>query len=60
MAMAIGMDLYGTDLLDGPLTIRVPHPDAPVTVDRTRRIGITKATALDLRFSIAGSRFVSR
>ena len=59
-AMAIGMGHYGTDLTQGVLSIRVPVNSDPITVKTSRRIGISKATELDLRFFIAHNEFVSR
>ncbi len=59
-AMAIGMELYGADLTHGPLTIRVQREPARIKVATSRRIGITKATELDLRYWIANSEYVSR
>jgi DNA-3-methyladenine glycosylase len=60
-ALAIGLELNGTDLTAGPIVFsRKPQAwrDVPVSIDR--RIGITKAAELPWRFSAAGSRFVSR
>ena len=59
-AMAIGMDLYGADLIRGDLTIRVSDALRSTRVGTTRRIGISKAKDLELRFFIANNRFVSR
>jgi len=60
-ALAIGLELNGTDLTTGPIVFS-PKPRAwrnvPVSIDR--RIGITKAAELPWRFSATGSRFVSR
>jgi DNA-3-methyladenine glycosylase len=60
-ALAIGLDLNGSDLAAGPIVFS-SKPRAwrgvPVSVDR--RIGITKAAELPWRFSATGSRFVSR
>jgi DNA-3-methyladenine glycosylase len=60
-ALAIGLELNGTDLIAGPIVI-AGKPRAwrhvPVSVDR--RIGITKAVELPWRFSATGNRFVSR
>lgn len=58
-AMAIGMDLYGADLLKGPLRVRLPRTSEPVTIGATPRIGITKAADLELRFFIADNEYVS-
>ncbi|HTU86861.1 MAG TPA: DNA-3-methyladenine glycosylase [Solirubrobacteraceae bacterium] len=60
-ALAIGLELNGTDLTTGPIVFS-PRPRAwrnvPVSIDR--RIGITKAAELPWRFSATGSRYVSR
>ena len=60
IAMAISMSLYGADLTRGQLTIRIPDTIQPVRIATTRRVGISKATELDLRFFIANNEFVSR
>jgi DNA-3-methyladenine glycosylase len=60
-ALAIGLDLNGSDLAAGPIVFsRKPRAwrDVPVSIDR--RIGITKAAELPWRFSATGNRFVSR
>lgn len=59
-ALAIGMDLYGADLLRGPLTIRLTRRHETVEVATSRRIGISKAAHLPLRFFVDGSEWVSR
>lgn len=58
-AMGIGMNLYGADLIRGNLTIRVSEALRSTQVGTTRRIGISKAKDLELRFFIANNRFVS-
>ena len=60
IAMGIGMDLYGADLTDSPLTIRIPVAARQIEIETSPRIGIKKATGLPLRFFIAKSPFVSR
>lgn len=60
MAFSIGMDLYGADLLEGPLTIRVPERRRAPVVRSSRRIGISKSEELDLRFFIADNEYVSK
>jgi DNA-3-methyladenine glycosylase len=59
-ALGIGLELSRTSLLgDGPILFG-PRP-APVEVVRSApRIGLTRAQELDWRFTVAGSRHVSR
>ncbi len=60
-ALAIGLELNGTDLIAGPIVIAgKPRAWRDVAVSVDRRIGITKAVELPWRFSATGSRFVSR
>jgi DNA-3-methyladenine glycosylase len=60
-ALAIGLELNGSDLLDGPIALCPPASDRlPARVVIGPRVGITKATELPWRFSEAGNRFVSR
>ena len=60
-ALDIGMGLYGTDLIRGPLTVRMPDAATePIWIETSPRIGISKAKSLDLRFFIANNEFVSR
>jgi DNA-3-methyladenine glycosylase len=60
-ALAIGLELNGTDLIAGPIVIASrPRSWRDVAVSVDRRIGITKAVELPWRFSATGSRFVSR
>ena len=60
-ALGIELDLNGSDLVGGPITIEPPPADwPPVELIEGPRIGITKAAELPWRFSVAGSPFVSR
>ncbi len=60
-ALGVGMRHNGTSLLDGPVRIEPPPAGAPAAaLVAGTRIGITKATDLPWRFSLAGSRFVSK
>ena len=60
-ALGIELDLNGSDLEAGPVTIEPPPPGweevEPVV---GTRVGITKAAELPWRFCVAGSRSVSR
>ena len=60
-ALAIGLELNGSDLVHGPLRLgpRPPGWEEPGVVAGTR-IGITKAPELEWRFCAVGSRSVSR
>jgi DNA-3-methyladenine glycosylase len=60
-ALAIGLELNATSLIDGPIRIepRAPGWEAP-QIAIGRRIGITKAVDLDWRFCARGNRHVSR
>jgi DNA-3-methyladenine glycosylase len=60
-ALAIGLDLNGVSLAEGPIEVRAREPgwEEPQIVTGPR-IGISKATEHPWRFSIAGSRFVSK
>jgi len=61
LTQALGIELAhnGGDLSRGPVTITAAGAPVPeITV--SRRIGITRAVELPWRYSLAGSRFVSR
>jgi DNA-3-methyladenine glycosylase len=63
LTQALGIDLSdnGSDLLRGPIVFSSKPPawrDVEISVDA--RIGITRAAELPWRFSVTGSRFVSR
>jgi DNA-3-methyladenine glycosylase len=60
-ALAIGLDLNGISLADGPIEVlgREPGRADPVIVTAPR-IGITKAVEHPWRFCAAGSPFVSK
>jgi len=60
-ALGVGLELNGTDLVGGPVSIAArPAAWREVQVAVDRRIGITKAAELPWRFTAAGSRFVSQ
>jgi DNA-3-methyladenine glycosylase len=60
-ALAIGLDLNGTSLVDGPIEVVAREPGArEPRVVIGERIGITKAADLPWRFCDADSRHVSR
>lgn len=59
-ALGIGLEANGADLAREPFLLLPPEPGWCGEVVTGPRIGITKATELPWRFSVAGSRFVSR
>jgi DNA-3-methyladenine glycosylase len=58
-ALAIELIHNGGDLRDGPVTIS-PGDGPRLEIVTSRRIGITRAVELPWRFSVRGSRFLSR
>jgi DNA-3-methyladenine glycosylase len=60
-ALGIELELNGSDLVAGPITIEPPPADwPPIELIASPRIGITKAAELPWRFSAAGFRSVSK
>jgi DNA-3-methyladenine glycosylase len=60
-ALGIDLDLNGSDLVGGPITIEPPPAGwPPIELLVGPRIGITKAAELPWRFSAAGFRSVSK
>jgi DNA-3-methyladenine glycosylase len=60
-ALGIELDLNGTDLAGGPITIEPPPAGwPPIELIEGPRIGITKAAELPWRFCAAGFRSVSK
>lgn len=61
-ALAIGPEHDGVSFLRGPLGLWSDgaHPQVALEIDATRRIGITKAAELELRFVLRGSPFLSK
>ncbi len=59
-ALGIELEHNGCDLLAGPVTIEPPSSWVPAPVVASERIGITRAVELKWRFTLAGSRYVSR
>ena len=57
-ALGIGIENDGDDLTEEPYEL-VPPPE-PVAIVASTRIGITRAAERPWRYSLAGSRFVSR
>jgi DNA-3-methyladenine glycosylase len=60
-ALGVGLELNGTDLLDGPARLgpaAAGHPRPRIVAGP--RIGITKAADLPWRFCAAGTRHISR
>src|SRR5215213_753914 len=60
-ALAIGLSLNGTSLVDGPIELLAREPGSrEPRIVVAERVGITKAAELPWRFCDAGSRHVSR
>jgi DNA-3-methyladenine glycosylase len=59
-ALDIGLELNASDLATGPIRLLGPPDGERPRLAAGPRIGITKAADLPWRFSVAGSRFVSR
>jgi DNA-3-methyladenine glycosylase len=60
LAMGITRRHYGVDVTKGELVVRAPADPRPVEIQATPRIGITHCAERELRFLVAGNRFVSR
>jgi DNA-3-methyladenine glycosylase len=59
-ALGIGLDANGADLTTGQFALLPRESGWDVGIAESPRIGITKAVERPWRFSVAGSRFVSR
>jgi DNA-3-methyladenine glycosylase len=59
-ALAIELRHDGGDLDHGEVTISRPRRRAELPIAVSRRIGITRAVELEWRYTVVGSRFVSR
>ncbi len=59
-ALGVGLGDNGADLNAEPFLLLGPEPDWSGRVATGPRVGITKAVERPWRFSLAGSRFVSR
>ena len=60
LAMGVTRKLNGADLVKGPLTVRELRDEEAFETAVGPRIGITHCADWPLRFSVAGSGFVSR
>jgi DNA-3-methyladenine glycosylase len=60
LALDITRRHYGCDLTSGPLLIRAPKQPEPVEIEVSHRIGVRRCADWPLRFTVAGSAFVSR
>lgn len=60
-ALGVGLELNGADLFGPPFELTEPdRAIAEAEITASPRIGITKAAELPWRYSVAGSRYVSR
>ena len=59
-ALGITREHYGADLIRGMLTVHDDGGGRDFDIGVSRRIGITHAADLPLRFYVAGNRYVSR
>lgn len=60
-ALGVGLRLNGADLFQPPFQLSDPdHAWSAAEITASPRIGITKAAELPWRYSVKGSRFVSR
>ena len=59
-ALAITLNHNGADLTNGPVVIALPDSRRDFALARGRRIGITRATSLQLRYWVRGNAHVSR
>ncbi len=59
-ALGIGLERNGADLAADPFLLLPPQPDWSGRIITGPRVGITKAVERPWRFSLEGSRFVSR
>lgn len=59
-ALGVGLDSNGADLAEYPFLLLPREPDWTGEIATGPRVGITKAIERPWRFSLAGSRFVSR
>jgi DNA-3-methyladenine glycosylase len=60
-ALGVDLALNGADLAESPFEISAPAPEwEPGDIVSSPRIGITKAAELPWRYSVRGSRYVSR